>query len=236
MPKRISVKASLKVRLLIASDIAAEGLNLHFQCHRLVHFDLPWSLMTFQQRNGRIDRYGQTEQPLVVYLYTRCQEARIHNDHRILQLLSEKEEQAQQNIGDTSILLGTNNPEEQEEIVADRIQQTVEAVDWEQELDKKGSQSNSSEGYDAMAYLLDTASRRTMQEDEQSDRPQAEKDIPTIFESFFDYTAEALKLIDNRRDMRLRVHRSDRIIENGISKRVEGPYFGRAALDAAGSG
>ena len=47
------------VRLLVASDVAAEGLNLHFQCHRLVHFDLPWSLMTFQQRNGRIDRYGQ---------------------------------------------------------------------------------------------------------------------------------------------------------------------------------
>ena len=212
-----------KVRLLIASDIAAEGLNLHFQCHRLVHFDLPWSLMTFQQRNGRIDRYGQTRQPLVVYLYTRCQEARIHNDHRILQLLSEKEEQAHQNIGDTSILLGTNDPEEQEEIVADRIQQTVDSLDWEQELDKKESQSDTSEGYDAMAYLLETASRRSLQEEEQRDRLQEEKDIPTIFESFFDYTAEALKLIDKRRDMRLRVHRSDRIIEMEAPNALKDP-------------
>ena len=44
------------IRILIASDMASEGLNLHFQCHRLIHFDLPWSLLRFQQRNGRIDR------------------------------------------------------------------------------------------------------------------------------------------------------------------------------------
>jgi SNF2 family DNA or RNA helicase len=33
------------VRLLLASDIASEGLNLHFLCHKLIHFDIPWSLM-----------------------------------------------------------------------------------------------------------------------------------------------------------------------------------------------
>ena len=40
------------VRLLICSDVASEGINLHYQCHRLIHFDMPWSLMVFQQRNG----------------------------------------------------------------------------------------------------------------------------------------------------------------------------------------
>ena len=58
------------VRLLLASDIASEGLNLHFLCHKLIHFDIPWSLMVFQQRNGRIDRYGQERQPHIAYLYT----------------------------------------------------------------------------------------------------------------------------------------------------------------------
>ena len=47
------------VRILVASDLASEGINLHHQSHKLIHFDIPWSLMTFQQRNGRIDRYGQ---------------------------------------------------------------------------------------------------------------------------------------------------------------------------------
>jgi superfamily II DNA/RNA helicase len=52
------------IRILVASDVASEGINLHYLCHRLIHFDIPWSLMVFQQRNGRIDRYGQPERPL----------------------------------------------------------------------------------------------------------------------------------------------------------------------------
>jgi hypothetical protein len=58
------------LRVLLCSDVASEGLNLHYFCHRLVHFDLPWSLMVFQQRNGRVDRYGQKHQPHIVYLFT----------------------------------------------------------------------------------------------------------------------------------------------------------------------
>ncbi|HUH53282.1 MAG TPA: C-terminal helicase domain-containing protein, partial [Microbacteriaceae bacterium] len=57
-------------RLLICSDVASEGINLHHLSHRMVHFDIPWSLMVFQQRNGRIDRYGQSRQPLIRYLLT----------------------------------------------------------------------------------------------------------------------------------------------------------------------
>ena len=55
------------LRILLASDMASEGLNLHFQSHRLIHFDLPWSLLRFQQRNGRIDRYGQDRAPEIYY-------------------------------------------------------------------------------------------------------------------------------------------------------------------------
>jgi len=58
------------IRILLCSDVASEGLNLHYFCHRLVHFDLPWSLMVFQQRNGRVDRYGQKHKPEIIYLYT----------------------------------------------------------------------------------------------------------------------------------------------------------------------
>jgi len=54
---------SSSIRILVASDVASEGLNLHYRSHRLIHFDTPWSLMVFQQRNGRIDRYGQRKQP-----------------------------------------------------------------------------------------------------------------------------------------------------------------------------
>ena len=60
-----------KVRVLVCSDVAAEGINLHFRSHRLVHYDMPWSLMVFQQRNGRIDRYGQKRTPQIVYVVSK---------------------------------------------------------------------------------------------------------------------------------------------------------------------
>jgi SNF2 family DNA or RNA helicase len=56
------------VRILVASNVAAEGLNLHTTCHRLIHFDLPWSFITLEQRNGRIDRLGQKLTPEIHYL------------------------------------------------------------------------------------------------------------------------------------------------------------------------
>ncbi len=37
-----------KLRVLLCSDVASEGINLHYQSHRLIHFDMPWSLMVFQ--------------------------------------------------------------------------------------------------------------------------------------------------------------------------------------------
>jgi superfamily II DNA or RNA helicase len=101
-----------KLRLLLATDVASEGINLHFTCHRLIHFDLPWSLMTFSQRNGRIDRIRQKEQPQIAYLLT-CDPKTPRTDERILQLLVQKDEEARDTIGDPSALIGTYTEEEQ---------------------------------------------------------------------------------------------------------------------------
>ena len=48
-----------RVRVLLATDAAAEGLNLQRHCSLLVHHDIPWNPNRMEQRNGRIDRHGQ---------------------------------------------------------------------------------------------------------------------------------------------------------------------------------
>ena len=96
------------IKVLVASDVASEGLNLHYLSHRMIHFDIPWSLMTFQQRNGRIDRYGQTKRPEIRYLLTDCENSNIKGDQRSLEILVEKEQQVYINLGDPTCLLDEN--------------------------------------------------------------------------------------------------------------------------------
>src|SRR5262249_16177102 len=78
------------VRILLASDAASEGINLHHFCHRLIHYDIPWSLITLEQRNGRIDRYGQAETPALHYLLSRPSNAELRGDLRVLDVLVQK--------------------------------------------------------------------------------------------------------------------------------------------------
>jgi superfamily II DNA/RNA helicase len=47
------------VRILLATDAAAEGSNLQNHCYRLIHYEIPWNPNRMEQRNGRIDRHGQ---------------------------------------------------------------------------------------------------------------------------------------------------------------------------------
>lgn len=58
-----------EVRILLTTDAASEGLNLQRYCRRIIHFELPWNPNRLEQRNGRIDRYGQTREPIIKYLY-----------------------------------------------------------------------------------------------------------------------------------------------------------------------
>lgn len=53
------------VRILLATDAASEGIDLQNHCHRLIHYEIPWNPVRLEQRNGRIDRHGQRQTPLV---------------------------------------------------------------------------------------------------------------------------------------------------------------------------
>ena len=55
------------VRILLATDAASEGIDLQRTCHRVVHYEIPFSPTRLEQRNGRIDRHGQPSPEVLVY-------------------------------------------------------------------------------------------------------------------------------------------------------------------------
>jgi Superfamily II DNA and RNA helicases len=46
-------------RILVATDCLSEGINLQHSFDAVVHYDLPWNPNRLEQREGRVDRYGQ---------------------------------------------------------------------------------------------------------------------------------------------------------------------------------
>ena len=56
---RVAELAQEKVRLLVATDCLSEGINLQDHFDAVLHYDLPWNPNRLEQREGRVDRFGQ---------------------------------------------------------------------------------------------------------------------------------------------------------------------------------
>lgn len=86
-----------QVRIFLATDAASEGINLQKACKRLIHLEIPWNPNRYEQRNGRIDRYGQTRPPEIYLLVaTRSLE------QRVAQIVVEKLERIAEQLGSVS--------------------------------------------------------------------------------------------------------------------------------------
>ncbi len=72
-------------QIMIATEAAAEGINLQF-CSLIVNYDLPWNPQRIEQRIGRCHRYGQKHDVVVINFLNTKNEA----DKRVFQLLSQK--------------------------------------------------------------------------------------------------------------------------------------------------
>jgi hypothetical protein len=87
------------VRVLLATDAAAEGLNLQNSARFLLHFDCPWNPARLEQRNGRLDRYGQARD-VQVHHFVSEQDA----DLKFLSYLIQKVDQIREDLGATGEL------------------------------------------------------------------------------------------------------------------------------------
>ena len=183
------------VRILVATEVASEGLNLHYLSHRLVHFDIPWSLMTLQQRNGRIDRYGQSQQPLIRYLLTGSTMQGMGDVEKILQVLIRKDEQAQRNIGDPSVFTQCYDETEEEELTAAAIE-TADATAFEQQLDANAAsflQGGSSLIAELYGQLIATEGGNGQTTAAEFLGPSLERlEMPSLFPNLWSYVTRAL--------------------------------------------
>ena len=58
-------------QFMVSTEAGGEGINLHYNCHMLVNYDLPWNPRRLVQRAGRLYRYGQRERVVVFNLMAR---------------------------------------------------------------------------------------------------------------------------------------------------------------------
>jgi superfamily II DNA or RNA helicase len=74
-----------QAKIMIATEAAAEGINLQF-CSMVVNYDLPWNPQRIEQRIGRCHRYGQKHDVVVINFLNRENAA----DVRVFELLDQK--------------------------------------------------------------------------------------------------------------------------------------------------
>jgi len=123
--------ASEEKLILVATDAAGEGLNLHRYCHRIIHFELPWNPNRLEQRNGRIDRYGQNQTPRIGFLY-----AQETYEGEVLARLVDKIERQVHRLGSVGDVLGQIQAERIEQIVGRTPEDVETAIQQaEQEID-----------------------------------------------------------------------------------------------------
>ncbi|MBD2337410.1 DEAD/DEAH box helicase [Calothrix sp. FACHB-156] len=197
------------LRLVVATDVASEGINLHYFSHRLIHFDIPWSLMALQQRNGRVDRYGQERQPEIRYLLTRSSNEKVDEAERIVSVLVRKDEQAIKNIGDPSVFMGVFDADKEVEVTAAAIE-AIEQGETAETFDARLQPGEQTEDEDN--WFADLLS----DDPEVSEEPQAQaamQKMPSLFPDDYHYTLEALKAVNEENPLQLRSLEEELLIE-----------------------
>jgi SNF2 family DNA or RNA helicase len=96
-----------KVRVLLATDAASEGIDLHRSCHRLVHVEVPFNPNRMEQRNGRVDRHGQKSSTVDIFHFASASEDDdgLGYDHSFLLRLAEKVDDIRDDLGSVSSVL-----------------------------------------------------------------------------------------------------------------------------------
>jgi superfamily II DNA or RNA helicase len=105
--------AAGRCHVLLATDAAGEGLNLHERCRTVINLELPWNPMRLEQRIGRVDRIGQRRRVHAFHLI-----ARGTGETRILEYLQAKLTRVRADISAADPLGGSPDDRDEVELAA----------------------------------------------------------------------------------------------------------------------
>lgn len=169
------------IRLLLCSDAGSQGVNLHYYCHRMFNYDIPWSLITLEQRNGRIDRYGQRNQPEIYYLVAESERSDLKTDFYIIERLIEKESEVKQTLGDAGAVMKLYDSRKEELAVDMALRQ--QDIDY---LVNPSNSANTKENhFDIFAVLNEAAAAPAVSADAEKDLYERTPTFYTTDEIFY---------------------------------------------------
>ncbi|MCY4068073.1 MAG: helicase-related protein [Acidimicrobiaceae bacterium] len=123
---RITELAAHPRRVLVSTDCLSEGINLQDHFSAVVHYDLPWNPTRLEQREGRVDRYGQSEPEVRVVT---CWGTDNRIDETVLEVLLRKHRSIRSTLGISIPVPGSTN-----EIVEALAEQVLESSGQAQQM------------------------------------------------------------------------------------------------------
>ncbi|GGZ28038.1 DISARM system SNF2-like helicase DrmD [Streptomyces poonensis] len=98
-----------RVRILLATDAAGEGIDLQNHCHRLINYDIPFNPNKLEQRIGRIDRWGQKQDPEITHFigagWQQAQAGSYEADLEFLSRVAKKVARMEHDLGSVNAVL-----------------------------------------------------------------------------------------------------------------------------------
>ncbi len=194
-------KEDSPIRLFLTSDAGSQGVNLHYNCNKMFNYDIPWSIITLEQRNGRIDRFGQKNTPYIYYLISKSDNPSIKDDFRILDKLKEKEEEVYKTLGDAGSLWMLYDEKKEEKLITKAFAKGDVTLLDKKQLDDEIDWND----------VYDVSADKKMTEEKIFEKPHS-----SFYISDFNYYAtiiDELKSVDDQLNNKIMIDQIDQMIE-----------------------